>query len=209
MYLLGFFVFVRLCQGKLFSYLLQCLTVAVQRGSAVFVMGTFYTENCLGFDTVHRHILPYLCKLCLCACSVNIIILKPSHVCFKKETKHFEFYKWSECVISCFLVPFSYVFFILFLGTGFKDCFRSSIAVMGHWCLRHKHQTIKLPPIIARHTDSQVKPHPAGSLEVTVASFTLGSLITWDHTLPSYYSQGHVGEPHSHAPYGWHTSCIL
>ena len=122
MYLLGFFVFVRLCQGKLFSYLLQCLTVAVQRGSAVFVMGTFYTENCLGFDTVHRHILPYLCKLCLCACSVNIIILKPSHVCFKKETKHLEFYKWSECVISCFLVTFSYVY--SFLGHWIQGLFQ-------------------------------------------------------------------------------------
>ena len=35
---------------KSFSYLLQCLAVAVQRGNAVSVLGTFAREDCLVFE---------------------------------------------------------------------------------------------------------------------------------------------------------------
>ena len=35
---------------KSFPYLLQCLAVAIQRGNAVSVLGTFVSEDCLVFE---------------------------------------------------------------------------------------------------------------------------------------------------------------
>ena len=35
---------------KSFPYLLQCLAVAVQRGNAVSVLGTFASKDCLVFE---------------------------------------------------------------------------------------------------------------------------------------------------------------
>ena len=60
---------------KSFPYLLQRLAVAVQRGNAVSVLGTFVSEDCLVFETVmHIFILYVIVIQCTCVKYINIII---------------------------------------------------------------------------------------------------------------------------------------